>query len=208
MWTNKPFDSHQPRMFRILFTFSIITGLELLVRYLMQYQTMCHIFTQFAFGCKCSCQPNIQGNENDLFSCQSKSYNSSDPNSTDTSICPYVFQEIGLDQYPSSELFIQLLDSTFIFILLVLETQVSYNKSNSAIIDQAISDTTNEVVKNDKVSDGEQKKKSSNTLGSSDTTANTTKNNVANAANSPVIESDLCKSIQRMGGISIVLQQW
>ena len=94
MWTNKPFDSHQPRMFRILFVFSIVNGIELLVRYLMQYKKMCQLFAKIAPECICVCRSE----EVNTFSCQSKYYNSSNPRTLDTSMCPYFFQEIGLDR--------------------------------------------------------------------------------------------------------------
>ena len=215
MWTKKPFDSHQPRMFRILFVFSIINGIELLVRYLMQYKAMCKFFTSFAPDCNCYCQSNIEGNTKDLFSCQSKHYNSSNPNSIDTSICPYLFQEIGLDQYPVKDLFIKLLDSTFIFILFVLETQLSYQKSSSSgsssgsiggSIGSSISDsietkdTTVASNTNEEKKVGEQKEVLIDASLTDATNINITGTTDATFTSLPLVKQCYpCKSIQRMG---------
>ena len=129
MWTKLPFDAGQPRMFRMLFAFSVLKGVELLARYLMQYKAMCGLMTSVAKSlCVCTCfdvsDPSFHKHD---FNCVSIHYNST-LNKKDTSLCVSFFQEIGLNQYPVKDLFMQLFFNALIFAMLVLETQVSYNR--------------------------------------------------------------------------------
>ncbi len=121
MFSGKPFETTQKRVFRILAFLSFLKGLELFTRYLFQYEIVCKFITPI-FQCQCTCTEG--GNEKAGLNCTSTAHNSSD-----SDMCSFIFQEIGLTQDPY--LYRALFDSTAVFVVIVLQLKYSHGFSQS-----------------------------------------------------------------------------
>ena len=94
LFRKRPFETDSRWLFKILFVFALLEGIELTSRYLFQYEIMCTLMTSvLAFG-KCTCTCASEGRD---FRCHAKHFNTSAPLSDDHSICPFWFTEIGLE---------------------------------------------------------------------------------------------------------------